>query len=81
MTPCLFGLYSVVTLLWRQAKAPRMPRTGYVKLHPTFSDAMEYARRKLWEHTILNTPLYRPLLRNTPRHLLNSLLSHLALAA
>jgi len=81
MTPCLFGLYSVIALAWRQAKAPRMPRTGYVKMNPSFSDALEYARRELWEHTILNTPLYRPLLRNTPRHLLNPLLSHLALAA
>jgi hypothetical protein len=58
-----------------------MPRTGYVKMHPTFSDALEYARRELREHTILNTPLLKPLLRNTPRHVLNPLISHLALAA
>jgi hypothetical protein len=81
MTPCMFGLYSVIALFWRQAGVPRMPRTGYVKMHPTFSDAMEYARRELWEHTILNTPLLKPLLRNTPRHVLNPLISHLALAA
>lgn len=81
MTPCIFGLYSVIAMFWRQAKAPWMPRTGYLKLHPTFSNALEYTRRELWEHTILNTPLYSALLRKTPRHLLNPLLSHLALAA
>lgn len=81
MTPCLFGLYSVIALAWRNANSPRAPRVGYVKLHPTFADAMEHARRELWEHTILNTELYRPLLKNTPRHLLKPLLSHLALAA
>jgi hypothetical protein len=81
MTPCLFGLYSVIALAYREAGMPRTPRVGYVKKHSTFSDALEWTRRQLWEQTILNAPLYRPLLRNTPRHLLNPLLSHLALAA
>ncbi len=60
---------------------PRIPRVGYVKRHATFFDALEWVRRKLWETTFLNTPLYRPLLKNLPRVALNPLLSHLALAA
>lgn len=81
MTPTLFGLYSVLALAYREAGMPRTPRVGYVKKHATFSDALEWARRQLWEHTILNAPLYRPVLQNIPRALLNPLLSHLALAA
>lgn len=81
MTPCLFGLYSVIALAYRQAGLPRTPRVGYIKKHSTFSDAVEWARRELWEKTFFNAPLYRHLLKNIPRDALNPLLSHLALAA
>lgn len=81
MTPCLFGLYSVIALAYRSSGMPQTPRIGYVKRHATFSNAMEWMRRELWETTFLNTPLYRPLLKNLPRAALNLLLSHLALAA
>lgn len=81
MTPCLFGLYSVIALAYRSSGMPRTPRVGYVKKHATFSDALEWVRRELWETTFFNSPMYRPLLKNVPRSALNPLLSHLALAA
>ncbi len=55
MTPCLFGLYSVIALAYRNSGMPRMPGVGYAKRHATFSDALEWARRELWE-TTFSTP-------------------------
>jgi hypothetical protein len=51
-TPALFGLYSLVTLVAHgllQAEA-RVVRTAawYVKVRPTFSDALAAVRRELW---------------------------------
>ncbi len=51
-TPALFGLYSLVTLMAHallQAET-RVVRTAawYVKLRPTFSDALAVVRRELW---------------------------------
>jgi hypothetical protein len=51
-TPALFGLYSLVTLMAHellQAEA-RVVRTAawYVKVRPTFSDALAVVRRELW---------------------------------
>ena len=51
-TPALFGLYALVTLMAHellQAEA-RVVRTAawYVKVRPTFSDALAVVRRELW---------------------------------
>ncbi len=51
-TPALFGLYSLVTLMAHallQAEA-RVVRTAswYIKVRPTFSDALAVVRRELW---------------------------------
>jgi hypothetical protein len=51
-TPALFGLYSLVTLMAHgllQAEAG-VVRTAawYVKVRPTFSDALAVVRRELW---------------------------------
>lgn len=51
-TPALFGLYSLVTLMAHallRAEA-RVVRTAawYVKVRPTFSDALAVVRRELW---------------------------------
>lgn len=81
MTPCLFGLYSVIALASRGSGMPRTPRVGYTKKHATFSDALEWTGRELWETTFFNSPMYRPLLKNIPRSALNPLSSHLALGA
>jgi hypothetical protein len=50
VTPCLFGLYSVVALLYNQLPAGR--RVGAItwpgKTGVTFSDALTAVRRWLW---------------------------------
>jgi len=51
-TPALFGLYSLVTLmahalLRAEARVVR-PTAWYVKVRPTFSDALAVVRRELW---------------------------------
>jgi len=51
-TPALFGLYSLVTLmaharLRAEARVVR-PAAWYVKVRPTFSDALAVVRRELW---------------------------------
>ena len=57
--PCLFGLYSVVALLYAQLPARRT--TGAVILWPgktdrTFSDAITAVRRCLWTDWVFATP-------------------------
>jgi hypothetical protein len=60
-TPCLLGLFSVVTLL-----APRLNHHAclrvsatawYRKQHPTFSDTLAAVRRQIWsEQGLLTSP-------------------------
>jgi len=74
-TPCLLGLFSIVTLLGRQL-APQTRHAaaasaGYRKQRPTFSDTLAAVRRELWReqgfvtstHAASVTKL-RPALRN-----------------
>jgi hypothetical protein len=53
-TPALLGLFSLVTLLAhqhaRRRKLPVQQAAWYCKAQPTFSDALAWVRRQLWQH-------------------------------
>jgi hypothetical protein len=53
-TPALLGLFSLVTLLAhrhvRRGRLPIRQAAWYVKLRPTFSDALAVVRQHLWLH-------------------------------
>jgi hypothetical protein len=58
-TPCLFVMFSIVTLL--AAQHDQRTRTGvlidswYRKSHSTFADALATVRRQIWRETALFT--------------------------
>jgi hypothetical protein len=61
-TPCLLGLFSIVTLLAQQLHARHVAGRGgcqvrqsawYVKEQATFSDALAWVRRHIWSHAQL----------------------------
>lgn len=58
-TPVLLGLFSLVTLLAdRQASKRKLhirQAAWYVKVQPTFSDALASVRRELWNHALFCT--------------------------
>jgi hypothetical protein len=51
-TPCLLGLFSLVTLLGRQltpgARRAAATTAWYCKQRPTFSDTLAAVRREIW---------------------------------
>ena len=55
-TPALLGLFSLVTLLAHQQvpseKLSVRQAAWYVKVQPTFSDALASVRRELWGHAL-----------------------------
>ena len=74
-TPCLLGLFSLVTLLGRQltphARRATATSTWYRKQRPTFSDTLAAVRREFWhEQGFVTSPhasdirKLRPTLRN-----------------
>jgi hypothetical protein len=58
-TPCLLGLFSIVTLLAAQLGRPArltvLTDSWYRKPHPTFTDALAAVRRHIWLETGLLT--------------------------
>ena len=58
-TPALLGLFSLVTLLAHQQAdgQPLLVRQAawYVKVQPTFSDALASVRRELWSYSLFCT--------------------------
>jgi hypothetical protein len=54
-TPCLFGLFSIVTLLAAQlgqrARTAVLIGSWYCKPHPTFADSLAAVRRQIWCET------------------------------
>jgi len=73
-TPCLLGLFSLVTLLAAQltpqARQAVATSAWYHKHRPTFSDTLAAARREFWReqgfvmsHPALNMQKLRPALR------------------
>jgi hypothetical protein len=57
-TPCVFGLYTTVVLLYLQLPCPSSTRSAVFwrgKATVTFSDMMTCVRRALWEQWIFQT--------------------------
>src|ERR671911_466221 len=58
-TPCLLGLFSIVTLLagqlHHQTRTAVLTDSWYRKSHPTFADALAAVRRQIWRATGLFT--------------------------
>ena len=56
-TPALLGLFSLVTLIAHplQADLPLQQTAWYVKLLPTFADALALVRCMLWKHRLFQT--------------------------
>jgi hypothetical protein len=59
-TPCLFGLFSVVCLIFaahaqRRRVRPTNAAAWYAKAEPTFSDAIATVRRLIWTETIIRS--------------------------
>jgi hypothetical protein len=81
--PCLFGLYSVVALLF--AALPTGKRSGGVlwpgKSGTTFSDALAAVRRLLWSETLLSQASPDTGLNKLPEPIRELLLTTLAPAA
>ena len=83
-TPCLFGLFSVVALmfaqLYRKHPTPARAAPGYAKPEPTFVDALAAVRRELWSEFLKPPALPRPW-QNPPPPVLDTLLDRLCYAA
>lgn len=84
--PVLFGLYSVVCLLFAASVAkcrdvPIVQRPWYSKAEPTFADAIGEVRKVFWQDTVLKTPHWSRLFKNLRPQAAESLLEQLSLAA
>ena len=82
--PCLFGLYSVVALLYAElpAETTAEARVSYRgKAAVTFSDAISAVRRQLWLEGVFESHGQTEAFRNLPRPLKAVLLAALAPAA
>ena len=77
-TPCLFGLYAVVTLLAHalppEGKVPVQRAAWYPKSHATFADGLAVVRRHLWGDFSSSTSTHGPDLVGIPRSELSRLL-------
>jgi hypothetical protein len=88
VTPMLLGLFTAVSLLWKELYERKgQPLTClsetpcYRKRHLTFADALYWVRRELWETTLLEHDPKTPCLSSLPPKLRQTLLWHLAAAA
>ena len=83
VAPCLFGLYSVVALLF--ARLPEADRRPHVlwsgKRAVCFSDAITAVRRWLWREWVFATPDRKPVFQDIPSDIQALLLQGLAPAA
>ena len=83
-TPCLFGLFSIVTLSAHALHADHLPTRAaawYPKAEPTFADALAAVRRALWSAGNTHTPVTDPDVALFPGHFLASLVEAAAYAA
>lgn len=73
-TPCLFGLYSIVTLaaqhLFSTGQLGMRSSAWYVKQQATFSDTIASVRRWLWSHEYFSTSVNDHDMIKIPRPLL-----------
>jgi hypothetical protein len=82
--PCLFGLYSVVALLYAELPAETTAEATVSyrgKAAVTFSDAISAVRRQLWLEGVFESHGQTEAFRNLPRPLQAVLLAALAPAA
>jgi hypothetical protein len=82
--PCLFGLYTLVALLYALLPSRTAPACAVVwagKRHVTFSDAITAVRRWLWRHWIFERPAHSRAFSQLPRPLREALLYAVAPAA
>jgi len=84
-TPALLGLFSLVTLLGDRAttrgKLPVRQAAWYIKLLPTFSDALAVVRHRLWRGQDFHTSLSDTDMIKIPRLLLKRFTEALCYAA
>jgi hypothetical protein len=84
-TPCLLGLYSIVTLLaqplFATGELTERGAAWYPKPQATFSDTIASVRRWLWSHEYFSTSLYEPDVIKIPRLLLDRFIDSLCYAA
>src|SRR5919109_2518099 len=84
-TPALLSLYSVITLtahlLIEKGETWVRSTAWYGKTRPTFSDAIAWTRRHLWEHTHFSTSHQETDLIKIPRALLERFTDALCYAA
>jgi DDE superfamily endonuclease len=84
-TPALVSLYSVITLtaplLIEKGETCVRSTAWYGKTRPTFSDAIAWVRRHLWEHLHLSTSQQETELIKIPRALLERFTEALCYAA
>jgi hypothetical protein len=85
-TPLLFGLFTLVTLIWR--RCPRAAAGGspqraawYEKAEPTFTDAIVRVRDLFWRAALSATPPRRPRSRLKLESFVLPLIRTLTLAA
>jgi hypothetical protein len=84
VVPCLFGLYSVVALVYERLRSRGRPtaRVGWAgKVETTFSDAITTVRRWLWSDWVFAHHGQGEALSKLPRALRDTLFSALAPAA
>lgn len=84
-TPCLFGLYSIVTLLaqhlFSAGQVYRREVAWYPKPQATFSDTIASVRRWLWSHEYFSTSQNETDMIKIPRPLVDRLIDSLCYAA
>jgi hypothetical protein len=83
--PSLFGLFSLLCLIYAEhlrTHKPRPARTDwYVKSEPTFADAIATVRRLFWEKTVFQQSAHNVAFEKVPRGLRLLLLDCLSRAA
>lgn len=84
-TPCLLGLYSIVTLLaqnlFSTGQVYRRCAAWYGKPQATFSDTIASVRRWLWRHEYFSTSHNEPDMIKIPRPLVDRFIDALCYAA
>jgi len=75
-TPCLFGIFSLVTIMAKVLYTTELPvrqTSWYIKKEATFSDALAAVRRHLWRHLNYERSSQNPDLLLIPQAALSSL--------
>ena len=83
--PCLFGLFSLICLIYAEHLRTHKPRPAstdwYLKSEPTFADAIATVRKLFWEKTVFRQSPHNVAFEKVPAGLRNLLLDNLSRAA